>query len=168
MRLAPISAVVLTALLLVGCSADHDAGERASPKPKHRHGTIRLTMLQTGSLREPLQDAAAAPIGSGRFVLLGGLDARDGSTDAVRAATTRKDATRGALPRELHDAAAVSLGGAVYLFGGGNGVAQLDAVVRVPAAGGTPRAVSRLPSESSDQAAAALGGTRPDRRHGAA
>ena len=162
MRLASICAALFAALLAAGCSDAPDAAQQPSQpksKPRHRATTIRLTMLQTGSLREPLQDAAAAPIGSGRFVLLGGLDARDASTNAVLAATTRRDSTRGTLPSVLHDAAAVSLGGAVYLFGGGNGTQQLSDILRVEPRSGTTTRVGSLPSPASDVSAATLGGT---------
>ena len=160
MRLVATSAALITALVVVGCSAGHDATVRASqPKPKQHRATVRLTMLQTGSLTEPLQDAAAAPIGSGRFVLLGGLDARDASTNAVRTATARKDSLRGILPRVLHDAAAVSLDGAVYLFGGGDGTRQLSDILRVEARSGKTTRVGSLPAPASDVSAATLART---------
>jgi DNA-binding beta-propeller fold protein YncE len=161
MRLARAFAGLLVALAAVGCSAEHHPADRA-PRPalKHRRPTIiRLTMVPTGSLRAPLQDAAAAPIGGGRFVLLGGLDAADTSTNGVRAATTRRDSTRGTLPRVLHDAAAVALNGAAYLFGGGNGTRQLADIVRIDPRTGAGTHVASLPAPASDLSAAALGGT---------
>jgi YVTN family beta-propeller protein len=110
------------------------------------------------SLSAPLQDTAAANLGGGRVLLVGGLTAADTSSDSIRALNARGDIASGLLPGALHDSAAVPLGRAVYLFGGGNGTAQLDGILRIDRSGRVA-AVGRLPAPSSDQAAAALAGT---------
>ena len=124
------------------------------PKPPHR-----LIEEMLGTLPAPLQDAAAAPLGRSRLVLLGGLSAADTSTNGILAAGAAGSHSLGVLPTALHDAAAVRLGRSVYLFGGGDGIRQLDAIVRVDPRTGRATVVGRLPAPSSDQAAAAIGRT---------
>jgi YVTN family beta-propeller protein len=146
-------------LLLAGCSAagHHVAARTTATAPTHpRPASLRLTALQTGSLAQPVQDAAAAPANGDRFVLLGGLDAADASTDTVRVATVRGDSARGRLPGVLHDAAAVSLNGAAYLFGGGNGSQQLSGIVRVDPRSGAVKQVGTLPAAASDVSAGVI------------
>ncbi len=93
-------------------------------------------------------------------MLLGGLTATDTSRGDIRIVDAQRDRRVGSLPVALHDTAAVRIGSAVYVFGGGtNAGTQSDAIVRVPANGGTASDVGRLPAPSSDQAAAAIGGT---------
>jgi YVTN family beta-propeller protein len=123
----------------------------ARPRP------TRLVERPAGTLAEPLQDAAAAPIGSGAL-LLGGLDAADTSVGDIRFVSARGNSLRGSLPGVRHDAAAVSLGGAIYVFGGGNGPGQLNEIVRVGPAGRTS-VVGRLPQPASDLSAAVISGT---------
>jgi YVTN family beta-propeller protein len=123
----------------------------ARPRP------TRLVERSLGTLAEPLQDAAAAPIGSGAL-LLGGLDAADTSVGDIRFVSPRGVTDRGSLPGVRHDAAAVSLGGATYVFGGGNGPSQLNEIVKVGPTGST-RVVGRLPQPASDVSAAVISGT---------
>jgi DNA-binding beta-propeller fold protein YncE len=147
-----------------GCHASH--APKASSRPDQRHKAsnepqrlARLADVVVGTLRAPVQDAAATPLGRNRVVLLGGLDAADSSTDTVRVLAGGTDLTRGRLPGALHDAAAVQLGGSTYLFGGGNGVAQLAEILRVDPRTGAVTRVGTLPVASSDSAAAAIGNT---------
>ena len=108
------------------------------------------------SLPAPLQDAAAAPSGSGAL-LLGGLNAADTSIEDVRFVSRLRDAMRGSLPGVRHDAAAVSLGRSAYVFGGGNGPSQLDEIVKVDPTG-RASVVGRLPQPASDVSAAVIAG----------
>ena len=118
---------------------------------------IRLVERPVGTLAQPLQDAAAAPIGSGAL-LLGGLNAADTSIGDIRFVSARGNTVRGSLPGVRHDAAAVALGGAIYVFGGGNGPSQLNEIVKVGPAGRTS-VVGRLPQPASDLSATAISGT---------
>ena len=145
---------------------------RPAPKARPRVGRSpppALVERGTGTLTAPVQDAAAVALGAGRAMLLGGLTAADTSRAEIVLATPAGDRAAGQLPTAVHDSAAVRLGGSVYLFGGGtNAGTQSDAIVRVPAAGGSATVVGRLPAPSSDQAAAAIGrhGLRRRRLHG--
>src|SRR5689334_15443889 len=113
----------------------------------------------TGLLAQPVRDAAVAPLGRA-MMLLGGLTASDVSRPDVRIASPAGDRSAGTLPTALHDTAAARIGQSVYLFGGGTGAnTQSDAIVRVPAVGGSGVEVGRLPAPSSDQSAATIGGT---------
>jgi DNA-binding beta-propeller fold protein YncE len=166
--------VLLAALALLGLLAwilvrdDHPARSTAAPATTARREralpralTIRRLVLGGRLLRPlnaPLQDTAAASVGSGHVLLVGGLTAADTSSDSIRSLGPRGDVASGRLPGALHDSAAVPLGRAAYLFGGGNGTAQLDGILRVERSGRVAD-VGRLPAPSSDQAAAALAGT---------
>jgi DNA-binding beta-propeller fold protein YncE len=165
MRHGSTVAVLLLALAAWGCSAGHNhaastTSDAVVKTPRRSaHPSVRLVFRAVGSLGAPLQDAAAAPLGDGRFVLLGGLDVGDASTDGIHVVAGSRELTRGALPGVLHDAAAVGLGGAAYLFGGGNSVQQLAGILRVDPRTGAAHQVGSLPAPSSDSAAAALNGT---------
>ncbi len=127
--------------------------------PAPAFGATRLVERPTGALTAPVQDAAAASLGTDRALLLGGLTAADTSRADIRLATPAGDRAAGTLPLAVHDAAAVRLGDAVYLFGGGTATTQRDEIVRVPVAGGVAKLAGRLPAPSSDQAAASIGDT---------
>jgi YVTN family beta-propeller protein len=118
-----------------------------------------LVARRSGALPAPVQDAAAAPAGGTRALLLGGLTPSDTSSDAIVVTGPRGGHLAGHLPGVVHDAAAATIGGATYLFGGGNGPSQLDQIERVPATGGAGTLVGRLPAPSSDQTGAAIGST---------
>jgi DNA-binding beta-propeller fold protein YncE len=107
----------------------------------------------------PVQDAAAASLGEGKALLLGGLTAADTSTDGIILASRGGARSVGKLPVALHDSAATRLGSFVYLFGGGTASGQLDQIVQVAPKSGVTRLAGRLPAPSSDQAAASLEGT---------
>jgi YVTN family beta-propeller protein len=165
MRHGSIVAVLLLALAASGCSAGHKRAAKstldaaAAKPPHHARASIRVVSISVGSLGAPLQDAAAAQIGEGRLVLLGGLDAADASTDAIHVLAGSRESARGRLPDALHDAAAVRLGGAAYLFGGGDATRQLGGILRIDPGTGAVHQVGSLPASSSDSAAAALNGT---------
>jgi hypothetical protein len=85
-RPATASALLLFALA-TGCGghgkpAQKTAGatrrQQSAPEPRH------FALRRIGTLPAPLQDAAAAAIDGRRALLLGGLDAEDSSTAAVR------------------------------------------------------------------------------------
>jgi DNA-binding beta-propeller fold protein YncE len=154
---------ILALAATTGCSSSkHTAAPPATAqKATHTHAEpvvrTRVVERSLGSLGQPLQDAAAAPMGSGAL-LLGGLNAADTSVADVRFVSTHGAAFRGALPGVRHDAAAVSLGGTAYVFGGGNGPSQLDEILAV-GRGGRTRLAGRLPQPASDISAAVLDGT---------
>jgi DNA-binding beta-propeller fold protein YncE len=132
----------------------------AARRPRPIVKPVTLEEASTGTLAAPVQNEAAAAVGGGRIMLLGGLTAADTSRADIRLATAAGDRAAGTLPTAVHDTAAVRIGGSVYLFGGGtNSGTQSDAIVRVPADGGAATQVARLPAPSSDQSAAAVGGT---------
>jgi YVTN family beta-propeller protein len=118
-----------------------------------------LVARRTGTLSPAEQDAAAAPAGGNRVLLLGGLTPADTSSDAITVAGPTGGRVVARLPTARHDAAAARVGNYAYLFGGGNGTAQLDQILRIPLAGGPAVAVGRLPAPSSDQTGAAIGNT---------
>jgi YVTN family beta-propeller protein len=118
-----------------------------------------LVARRSGTLPQAVQDAAAAPAGGNRVLLLGGLTPTDTSSDAVVLTGPTGERAPGRLPAALHDAAAARVGSFVYLFGGGNGTRQLDQILRVPLAGGSPVLVGHLPAPSSDQIGTAIGDT---------
>jgi DNA-binding beta-propeller fold protein YncE len=151
------------ALVTAGCSSSaKHAAVQAKPQPAPHVAQVkppptRLVERSVGRLAQPLQDAAAAPSGSGAL-LLGGLNAADTSVADIRFVSSRGDSARGSLPGVRHDAAAVSLDGSAYVFGGGNGPSQLGEIVKVGPAGRTS-VVGRLPQPASDVSAAVISGT---------
>jgi len=167
-RSASLLALIVLIAVAAGCQSTSRSSQRShattakAPYSAARSAVPvirRLADRITGALGAPLQDAAAAPLGRGRVMLLGGLDSADTSTDTVRVVAGGADRARGRLPGALHDAAAVQLGGAAYVFGGGNGVSQLSDILRIDPRSGTATRVGALPVASSDSAAAAVDGT---------
>jgi DNA-binding beta-propeller fold protein YncE len=144
-----------------GCSSSKHAAKHAAPPaatPKTHiaaapRKVVRLVERHLRSLGQALQDAAAAPSGSGAMIA-GGLNSADTSVGDVRFVSARRDAMRGSLPSVRHDAAAAALGGATYVFGGGDATHQLDEIVKVGSG-----VVGRLPQPASDVAAAVIGRT---------
>jgi YVTN family beta-propeller protein len=126
--------------------------DKPTVKIKRTYSEKALTALP-----EPLEDPAAAAVGSG-VLLAGGLDSSDTSTARVVQVTTAGGTAIGQLPTARHDAAGAGLDGALYVFGGGDSAGQLDSIVRVDASGSTST-VGKLPSASSDSIAAVVGGT---------
>ena len=157
-----LAALALLAWGLETSGPSGSPGRRTTPVargPDPHAAPPRLAELRVGSLRAPVDDAAAAAVGPDQAMLLGGLTGADTSRSDIVIVKRNRDVPLGRLPGGVHDAAAVELDGAGYLFGGGNGVAQLDRILRVDPATGVVGAAGRLPAPSSDQAAAALGST---------
>jgi DNA-binding beta-propeller fold protein YncE len=155
--------LALAAVVAVtGCSSSKDAkhdAPAAATTTKQRTAAaptrkfVRLVEHRLGSLARALQDAAAAPNGSGA-VLAGGLNSADTSVGDVLFVSAGRDTVRGSLPSARHDAAAAALGGATYVFGGGDATHQLNEIVKVGAG-----LVGRLPQPASDVSAAVVAGT---------
>jgi DNA-binding beta-propeller fold protein YncE len=145
-----------------GCSSSKHAARHEAPPAATTTGHTAATPARklvmfvehrVRSLARPLQDAAAAPEGSGA-VLAGGLNSADASVGDVLFVSAGRDAVRGSLPTARHDAAAAALGGATYVFGGGDATHQLNEIVKVGAG-----VVGRLPQPASDVSAAVVSGT---------
>jgi N-acetylneuraminic acid mutarotase len=129
-----------------------------TPKSHHRPTPpVKLTYRRLFALDAPLRDPASAPLGGGRFVLLGGLDAADTSTAGIEIANLDGVTRNASLPIAQHDAQAAALGGSVYVFGGGS-YSELDHIVSFDPANGTVAAAGSLPSAQSDVAVTQLGG----------
>lgn len=111
-----------------------------------------------GTLRSPLQDAAAVPYRGGAL-LVGGLTAADTSANAVLTAGAGRTRQIGTIPIGTHDSTAVLIGSRAYLFGGGTATGQLDTIYSIDPQSGAVRSVGHLPAVSSDQSGAAIGGT---------
>src|SRR5262249_22551961 len=126
---------------------------------KHTAKRVVLVERPRGELGEPMQDAAAAALGRGRVLLLGGLTGSDVSSDAIVRVAGGSSRVIGRLPTPVHDTAAVRLGRLVYFLGGGPAAGQLYPPLRADPATGATASVGRLPAPSSDQAAAVLDGT---------
>jgi N-acetylneuraminic acid mutarotase len=97
-------------------------------------------------------------VGGGRFALLGGLDAADGSTASVVLADLKAELRRGSLPGPQHDAQAAVLAGKVYVFGGGY-LTELDHILSYDPGSDAVGPAGTLPTASSDVAVAASGGS---------
>ena len=175
-RLRYRGALLLGALLLVGfattvalrrTSGNSATGTAGAPPTTTRRSVahreraaVRLVERPTGRLAAPVQDEAVAGLTAQSAMLLGGLTAADTSRTEIRIAGTRSDRAAGALPTGLHDTAAAVLRGSVYLFGGGTAAnTQSDAILRIPATGGTPVQAARLPAPTSDHSAVEVDGT---------
>lgn len=119
---------------------------------------VNLTYRSLFSLPAPLQDPAAADLGNGRFVLLGGLDAADTSRAGVIVADLGGPLRQASLPGAQHDAQAATLEGSVYVFGGGQYV-QYDHILRFDPGSDVVTAAGTLPTAASDVAVTESGGT---------
>ncbi len=113
------------------------------------------SVRSAGRLPLAIHDAAAAPGGRGRLVVLGGgqvasyagIAAFDPATGGVRIV--------GRLPTPLSDLSVATVGGTTYAVGGFTGAAWSDGIVSVD--GGQARRVARLPIGLRYAAVAALG-----------
>ncbi len=139
----------------------HSSGKRAAgaspgvrPSSPPRLAVRRLPF----SLPVALQDAAAAPLGSDRAVLLGGLDGADTSTASVSVLDASGVTAGPQLAEAQHDAQGALLGGRVYVFGGGQVSSYSHILSYDPATGAIAQAGS-LPTPTSDAAVAAIAGT---------
>jgi N-acetylneuraminic acid mutarotase len=179
LRLLAPAALLLVVILLVALIANAVSRPGTSPpagggvaaarfraRPSTgapRPVAVRLRARRTGTLSAALEDAAAASLGQGRVVLLGGLDGEDTSTatitmlaDAARGTTATDTGAR--LPEPQHDAQAAALGGSVYVFGGGQ-VESYDHILRFDSASGRVSLVGQLPQPASDVAVTSIGNT---------
>src|SRR5204863_9184034 len=112
------SAAVACALAaLAGCGASgshHQAATSPGPAVHHTaHPALPrvVSVARAGSLPAPLQDPAVAALPAGRAMALGGLDAADASTSAIRVVSRGTARQVGQLPQAVHDAAAATLAG---------------------------------------------------------
>jgi hypothetical protein len=88
----------------------------AAPQvPPRRLQQTKLLPMSSARLPGAVQDAAGAPGGSGKVMLLGGLTASDVSTYVVTMVGQSSARAVGRLPFAVHDSAAVRIGRAVYL-----------------------------------------------------
>jgi N-acetylneuraminic acid mutarotase len=110
------------------------------------------------SLPAPLRDPASAVLGSGHFVLLGGLDAADSSSAGIELADLHGVLHTISLPLAQHDAQGAQLGGVVYVFGGGS-FSELDHIVSFDPVRDLVHTVGVLPRAQSDVAVTASDGT---------
>jgi hypothetical protein len=164
MALAAILALIVW-VSLPGSSAptapSRSSGNRtAGAPPDARPGSPqRLAVRRLPySLPVALQDAAVAPLGSDRAVLLGGLDGADTSTASVSVLDASGVTTGPQLPEAQHDAQGALLGGRVYVFGGGQVSSYSHILSYDPATGAIAQAGS-LPTPTSDAAIAVIMGT---------
>ncbi|MGH2911568.1 MAG: Kelch repeat-containing protein [Solirubrobacteraceae bacterium] len=105
-----------------------------------------------------LQDAAAVAIGTGRGLLLGGLDAADTSTATVSLLDAKGIRPGASLPEAQHDAQGTFMDGRAYVFGGGQ-VSSYDHILSYDPATTSVAQAASLPTPTSDAAAAAIAGT---------
>ena len=123
----------------------------------HRHhGRSRLVRdVRAGRLPLAIHDAAAAPSGSRRLIILGGgqvssyagIAAFDPATGGVRIV--------GRLPTPLSDLSVATVGRTTFAVGGFTGAAWSDGIVAID--GGRARRVARLPVGLRYAAVAAVG-----------
>ncbi|HEY4826351.1 MAG TPA: hypothetical protein VIH85_06270 [Solirubrobacteraceae bacterium] len=161
----------LAAIVVLATAGSHAPSHRAPARIIARpHGrapvrnaratrrAIRVNAQLIGTLPSAVQDSAVAPLGQGRVVLLGGIDAAQSSTDAITIIDGGTARTAGALPGAQHDAQAALLGAQVYVFGGGE-FTEYDHILRYDTATGQVTTAGRLPTPASDVAVAAIGDT---------
>jgi Kelch motif len=108
-----------------------------------------------------LQDEACVGLGSGRVLLLGGLNASDTSTADVSVLDAQGAPGSyggGLLPEPQHDAQAAVLDGSVFVFGGGQ-FSSYDHILAYDPAGRHVSEAGSLPAATSDAAVAVISGT---------
>jgi N-acetylneuraminic acid mutarotase len=163
-----VAVALSLALALVGCGG---SGTNSAHRTVHaqRTGTgatqgrsaaaepAKLTYHALYSLPAPLQDPAAADLGGGRFVLLGGLDAADTSTAGVIVADLHGPVHETSLPGAQHDAQAAALTGSVYVFGGGQ-FTEYDHILKFDPGLNAVSTAGTLPTAASDVAVTETGG----------
>jgi hypothetical protein len=141
-----------------GSTAAHtDRSTSAAAKPALAQ-PAQLIYRPLYSLSAPLRDPASAVLGSGHFVLLGGLDAADSSSAGIELADLHGVLHTGSLPLAQHDAQGAQLGGVVYVFGGGS-FSELDHIVSFDPVRDLVHSVGVLPHAQSDVAVSASDGT---------
>lgn len=154
--LKPLGAVLLAAVIASACGGSHAPRARTTPRLGHR--SLRVTVTAISKLPAPVADAAAAPLGQGRVVLLGGLDSSDNSTATITVLANGSSEAGGTLPIPQHDAQATQLGSSVYVFGGGQ-VSSYDHILSYEPGTSAVAQVGTLPSDASDVAVTSLGGS---------
>jgi len=112
-------------------------------------GPVSLIYRPLYDLAAPVQDPASAPLGPRSFVLLGGLDAADTSSDQVIVAGLHGSSVKATLPNAQHDAQAAMLRGHVNAFGGGQ-FTQYDHILVFDPATSAVTTTGALPSAASD------------------
>jgi N-acetylneuraminic acid mutarotase len=167
-RRSLVAVILAVALVLVvwvssRSSATHphtpsaSVGRASLPAPQSSPETFSARRLPF-TLPVALQDTAAVALGSGRVALLGGLNAADTSTAAVRVLDAQGVIGSLRLPEPQHDAQAVLLGGRPYVFGGGQFSSYNHILSYNPQTGSVTRAAS-LPTPTSDAGVAAVANT---------
>ncbi|HYZ81968.1 MAG TPA: hypothetical protein VE571_11895, partial [Solirubrobacteraceae bacterium] len=109
-------------------AARHARAAKAAARRTAAITPVALRYRALYALPAPLRDPAYAPVGGGRFVMLGGLDAADVSASGIEVASLHGVVRSASLPSPQHDAQAAILGGKVYVFGGGD-TAELDHIL---------------------------------------
>jgi hypothetical protein len=152
--------LIVLVIAIAGCGATAAAtspsARRASPRVVRRAAPVTVRYHPLFSLAAAVQDPAIARLGAGRFVLLGGIDAADTSTDGVIVANARGQLDTASLPNAQHDAQAATLAGAVYVFGGGQ-FSEYDHILGFDPAAGSVSVAGALPRPASDVAVAQTG-----------
>jgi hypothetical protein len=155
----------LAALLAAGCggaasttatSRTPGASGHAKAAPNHSVPATALSYRPLYHLASAVQDPAAAALGGGRFVLMGGLTAADSSTANVVVGDRTAAQLRTSLPNAQHDAQAAALSGLVYLFGGGQ-FTQYGHILSYDAGQNAVTSAGQLPAPASDVAVAGDG-----------
>jgi YVTN family beta-propeller protein len=149
-------------LLLAGCGGGHKAADRAGApvskgaKAPAKPRSLVVSFRRIGHLPSPIQLPAAAPLGSGQALVMGGLDRADTSSAGVWRVDGPRAKVVGNLPAALHDGAAATVGPRTLFVGGGNGGSASGAVDLV-SPGGVVTRIGSLPVAASDVAAAPVG-----------
>jgi hypothetical protein len=133
-------------------------GRGGAVRRKTIAGPASLVYHPLYDLAAPVQDPASAALGPRRFVLLGGLDAADTSSDEVIVAGLHGSSVKATLPNAQHDAQAAALAGQVYVFGGGQ-FTQYAHILAFDPASGAVTTTGALPSPASDVAVTGEGST---------
>ena len=161
---------LVAAIALAGCGSSTPT-TKAAHKGPHRSVTTASTRTATVPARPltftytahyqlpaPVRDPAFAPLGGGRFVLLGGLDSADVSTAGIELVGPGDKLQTATLPDAQHDAQGARLGRDVYVFGGGTTVEQ-DHILEFNPHNGQVSTVGTLPRAASDVAVTSSRGT---------
>jgi hypothetical protein len=141
-----------------GGSHNSPSTARRRPLQRSRPAPLQLTYRSHFRLPAALRDPAAVGLGSGRYVLIGGLDSADVSSAEITVADSHRVLRQGTLPLAQHDAQGALLDGLVYIFGGG-AASELDHIVSFDPATGSVTAAGSLPRAQSDVAVTAGDGT---------
>jgi hypothetical protein len=154
--------VLILSLSLAGGSTHKGAGaarSKAARAAAAERAPARFS-IRTLPLTLPvaLQDAAVAPLQGQQFVLLGGLEAGEGSTAAVTVLDAGRAIAHASLPEPQHDAQAARLGGMVYVFGGGQ-ESSYNHILRFDPATASVTQAGELPQATSDAAVVEVGET---------